>query len=317
MDEDDAVRRRARARLRRSSNRAAAAERTVPAGASAGIPERGCGSSDASPRARRVALMTAIPDRPGSRADALPSVARTRAWGSGSAPHPAEPTPKGVRPCPERRQHALTDEERAERRRADREYARQAVEQLRSSRRLAALACHAASLPRLQLRQPTADRDDSADRDPSRRVPRLAEARVRRAARRARDQGVGALPAQPQAARALAARRRRSRPAPANLLPPGPGLRQVISCSVRRRRRRPRRATLPAAVSLPFVRAPGYREGTALACAVVAEPAPGGRRRSGDRARVSPGRLGVALEQERRDRKQQVNLTVATMTATS
>ena len=32
-----------------------------------------------------------------------------------------------------------------------------------------------------------------------------------------------------------------------------------------------------------------HGRGRALACAVVAEPAPGGRRRSGDRARVSPG----------------------------
>jgi hypothetical protein len=65
-------------------------------------------------------------------------------------------------------------------------------------RRVAELACHPAALPRLQIRQPTGDRDGPADRDQSRGVPRLAEARVRRAARRARDQGVGA-PARPAA----------------------------------------------------------------------------------------------------------------------
>lgn len=48
------------------------------------------------------------------------------------------------------------------------------------------------------------------------------------------------------------------------------GLRQVISCSVRRRRRRPRRARLPAGISLLFVRAPGYVGGAGLsACAVA------------------------------------------------
>ena len=45
----------------------------------------------------------------------------------------------------------------------------------------------------------------------------------------------------------------------------------------------------PAGISLLLGRAPGYAAGDGLsACAVVAEPATGGRRRSGDRARVSP-----------------------------
>jgi N-terminal domain of anti-restriction factor ArdC len=49
-----------------------------------------------------------------------------------------------------------------------------------------------------------------------------------------------------------------------------------------RGRRRPRRARLPPGISLLFVRAPAFVRGAGLsACAVVAELAPGGRRRSG------------------------------------
>jgi hypothetical protein len=63
----------------------------------------------------------------------LPSFARTRAWvvGIGSAPGGARTERSPAMPGTTK--HDLSEEERAERRRADREYARQAVEQLRSS----------------------------------------------------------------------------------------------------------------------------------------------------------------------------------------
>jgi N-terminal domain of anti-restriction factor ArdC len=75
----------------------------------------------------------ASPDLAESAGRALASVARTRAWvvGIGSAPGGAHTERSPA--VPGTRKHQLTDEERDERRRADREYARQAVEQLRSS----------------------------------------------------------------------------------------------------------------------------------------------------------------------------------------
>ena len=112
----------------------------------------------------------------------------------------------------------LTDEERAERRRADREYARQAAEQLRSSEGWQRWLGTPPALSQLLAREPAADRDGPADRDPGRGVSQVARARLRGQPRRAGDQDLGAVPTEPQAARALEARRRRSRPAAADLL---------------------------------------------------------------------------------------------------
>ncbi|MGA8721363.1 MAG: ArdC family protein [Solirubrobacteraceae bacterium] len=187
--------------------------------------------------------------------------------------------------------HELSDEERAERRRADREYARQAVEALRSSqgwqRWLAARRhFHAYSFGNqllIAMARPTATR--------------VAGFRAWLKLGYVVQRGERAIKvwAPCPASRKQLERWRQDggdpHQRPADLLPPGAGVRQVISCSVRRCRRPPRRAKakLPAAISLPFIRALGYVGGAGLsACAIVAELAPGGRRRSGDRARVSP-----------------------------
>ncbi len=190
---------------------------------------------------------------------------------------------------PGTRQHELTDEERAERRRADREYGRQAVEQLRSSegwRRWLATRrhFHAYSFGNqllIAMARPTATRVAGF-----RAWLKLGYAVQR--GERAIKVWAPCPPSRKQLERwqqdgGDADQRARTY---FRLVPVFDRLSRV---RVRRCRRPPRRAKLPAAISLPFIRAPGYVGGAGLsACAVVAELAPGGRRRSGDRARVSP-----------------------------
>ena len=63
--------------------------------------------------------------------DALPRIARRACGGGGAPPQRAGPRPNDVPHAKSRK--PLSEEERSERRRADREFTGQAVEQLRSS----------------------------------------------------------------------------------------------------------------------------------------------------------------------------------------
>jgi hypothetical protein len=104
------------------------------------------------------------------------------------------------------------------------------------------------------------------------------EAPRRRSRGRVGDQDLGAVPTVTQTARALAAERLQPRRAATDVLQARPGLRQVISCSVRRMSSTPESGdTLPAGLPpVLLVRASVTAKGTAVACAVVAEPAPEG-----------------------------------------
>jgi hypothetical protein len=122
---------------------------------------------------------------------------------------------------------ALTDEQRGERRRADREFAREAVERLRSSegwqRWLAARRhFHAYSLANQLLIA-------MHRRDEGRRVPDVAGAGLLRANGRTRSAHLVSVPAVQEAAGGLAAGRQGPRRAPAHPLSPQARVRHVIS----------------------------------------------------------------------------------------
>jgi hypothetical protein len=110
------------------SNQAAAVRAHVPGAATADLPQ-GVAVRGRLAEVRRTPYTS--PDLAGGAGSPLPRVARALVVGIGSAPGGAHTERSPA--VPGTRKHQLTDEERDERRRADREYARQAVEQLRSS----------------------------------------------------------------------------------------------------------------------------------------------------------------------------------------
>ena len=189
--------------------------------------------------------------------------------GVGERPrHPGGPQPEreGQMSTTYRRRRAQRGRARAapQRRARAREGGRRAAADLRG---VAAVGPCPVDVPPLLGAQLHADRaglPPAGDRARAgRRVPHLAQARPVRAQGRARHQD--RRPGHPQEDRPEPRRPRRADQGAREQRPVRfttvAGLRQVISCSVRRCRRPPRRAKLPAAISLPGIRAPGYMGG--------------------------------------------------------
>ena len=110
------------------------------------------------------------------------------------------------------------------------------------------------------------------------RLPGVAGAGLLRDQGEHRDSHLGAVRSLPEADAGVARRRRRSAGQATGHLQARLGVRQVISCSVRRMSSTPESGdTLPAGLPpVLLVRASVTAKGTAVACAVVAEPAPEG-----------------------------------------
>ena len=173
----------------------------------------------------------------------------------------------------------LTEEERAERRERDREYARQAVERLRSSQGWKAWLTTRASFHSYSLGNQLLIAMAAANGHEGRRIQGLAQAGLLRQPWKARRQSRSGRRADPQQAAGGVASRTAANP---DEKPRGgfkltavfDRLSRVRSGRCRRRPSREIRC-LPSRAWL-LVRASATAKGTAVACAVVAESAPEG-----------------------------------------